>query len=198
MYNLICQIYKDNYFPTGGPLRVDKGQWVIYHLINDGEAYSMFNIGDKVSYPLYGAGIIEAIEEKHILQQKKRYYVLKFAVGGMKVLVPVEAADVVGLRFILEKTECQKVMDLITKEHLNDDSLNWNRRYRENMDKLKTGNIFEVASVVKGLMRRHREKGLSSGEKRMMNQSLQILVSELSLSTGEDPGILRDKINDIV
>ena len=66
------------------------------------------------------------------------------------------------------------------------------------MEKLKTGNIYEVAEVVKGLLRRHREKGLSSGEKRMMNQSLQILVSELSLSSGEDPDDLREKINSIV
>lgn len=158
----------------------------------------MFNIGDKVSYPLYGAGIIEAIEEKHILQQIKRYYVLKFAVGGMKVLVPVDSADVVGLRLIIDKEECKKVMDLITKEHANDDSLNWNRRYRDNMEKLKTGNIYEVASVVKGLIKRNREKGLSSGEKRMMNQSLQILISELSLSSGEEPNMLRVKIGDIV
>ena len=158
----------------------------------------MFSIGDKVSYPLYGAGIIEAIEEKHILQQIKRYYVLKFAVGGMKVLIPVDSADAVGLRFIIDKEESKKVMDLITKEQANDDSLNWNRRYRDNMERLKTGNIFEVASVVKGLMKRHREKGLSSGEKRMMNQALQILISELSLSSGEEPNILRAKISDIV
>ena len=64
----------------------------------------------------------------------------------MKVLVPIDAADVVGLRFIIEKHECEKVMDLITKDHPYDDALNWNRRYRENMDKLKTGNIYEVAS----------------------------------------------------
>ena len=158
----------------------------------------MFNIGDKVSYPLYGAGVIEAIEEKHILQQIKRYYVLKFAVGGMKVLVPVDAAGFVGLRFIIKKDECKKVMDLIIQETSNEDSLNWNRRYRDNMEKLKTGNIYEVAEVVKGLLRRHKEKGLSSGEKRMMNQSLQILVSELSLSSGEDPAIVREKISNIV
>jgi len=158
----------------------------------------MFQIGDKVSYPLYGAGIIEAIEEKHILQQVKRYYVLKFAVGGMKVLIPVDSASLVGLRYIIEKNECLEVMDLITKEHSNDDTLNWNRRYRENMEKLKSGNIYEIATVVKGLMRRHREKGLSSGEKRMMDQAMQILVSELSLSSGEDPEILRGRIINIV
>ena len=82
----------------------------------NGVAYYMFSIGDKVSYPLYGAGVIEAIEEKHILQQIKRYYVLKFAVGGMKVLVPVDAADFVGLRFIIKKDECEKVMDIIIQD----------------------------------------------------------------------------------
>ncbi len=155
----------------------------------------MFNIGDKVAYPLYGAGIIEAIEEKHILQQIKRYYVLKFAVGGMKVLIPVDAAGFVGLRLIIHKDECGKVMDIITREGQNGHTSNWNRRYRENMDKLKTGDIFEVAEVVKGLLRRNKEKGLSSGEKRMMNQSLQILISELSLSSGEDPLLLREQIS---
>jgi len=158
----------------------------------------MFEIGDKVSYPLYGAGVIEAIEEKHILQQIKRYYVLKFAVGGMKVLVPVDAASTVGLRFIIDRAECSRVLDLITGESINDDSANWNRRYRENLEKLKTGNIYEVASVVKSLMRRQKEKGLSSGEKRMMNQSLEILVSELSLTSGEDPSSLRERLNSII
>ena len=158
----------------------------------------MYSIGDKVSYPLYGAGIIEAIEEKHILQQIKRYYVLKFAVGGMKVLVPVDAADMVGLRFIIDKSEYESVLDLITSESQNDDSQNWNRRYRENMEKLKTGNIYEVASVVKGLMHRHKGKGLSSGEKRMMNQSMQILISELALTSGEDPTALKSRIFSIV
>jgi CarD family transcriptional regulator len=163
--------------------------------MNGEAAYEMFSIGDKVSYPLYGAGIIEAIEEKHILQQIKRYYVLKFAVGGMKVLIPVDAAGFVGLRFIIRKDECKKVLDMITRGAQGEDSLNWNRRYRENMEKLKTGDIYEVAEVVKGLLRRNKEKGLSSGEKRMMNQSLQILVSELSLSSGEDPLLLRDRIS---
>jgi CarD family transcriptional regulator len=158
----------------------------------------MYNIGDKVAYPLYGAGIIEAIEEKHILQQIKRYYVLKFAVGGMKVLVPVDAADSIGLRFIIGRGEYDRVLKMITDENANCDPGNWNRRYRGNMEKLKTGNIYEVASVVKGLMRRHKEKGLSSGEKRMMNQSLQILISELALSSGEDPLALRERIYNII
>lgn len=158
----------------------------------------MFTIGDKVSYPLYGAGVIEAIEEKHIMQQIKRYYVLKFAVGGMKVLVPVDTANSVGLRMIIEKSEYDRVIAMITGEDPGSDAQNWNRRYRGNMEKLKTGNIFEVASVVKTLMKRHKEKGLSSGEKRMMNQSLQILVSELALTSGEDPLTLREKIYNII
>lgn len=157
----------------------------------------MFTVGDKVSYPLYGAGVIQAIEEKRILQQKKRlYYVLRFKANGMKVLVPVDSATSVGLRFIIDGNEYVKVMDILTKEGPDDDTQNWNRRYRENMEKLKTGNIYEVAAVVKGLMKRNKEKGLSSGEKRMMNQSLQILVSELALSSGEDPVILKEKILD--
>jgi len=154
----------------------------------------MFEIGDKVSYPMHGAGVIENIEEKLILDDIRKYYALRFADGVMKVLIPVETAMNIGLRSIIEPDHAKKVLDLIYTGECPKDNSNWNKRLRENQDKLKTGDIFEVASVVKGLKFRMSDKGLSSGEKRMMNQSLQILVSELSLSLDQDPIALKEQI----
>jgi len=154
----------------------------------------MFQIGDKVSYPMHGAGIIEAIEEKLILDVARKYYCLRFADGVMKVLIPVETAMNIGLRSIIGPAHAQQVLELIFSGECPEDNSNWNKRLRENQDKLKSGDIFEVARVVKGLKFRMCEKGLSSGEKRMMNQSMQILVSELSLSLEQDPISLKEQI----
>ena len=98
----------------------------------------MYNIGDKVVYPMHGAGVIDKIEERHILNETKSYYVLKFQVGGMKVMVPVDNVEKSGLRKVITKSEYEKVMKSFQEDAEVEDSSNWNRRYRENMDKIKT------------------------------------------------------------
>ncbi len=154
----------------------------------------MFQIGDRVSYPMHGAGVIESIEEQQVLDENKCYYALKFADGIMKVLIPVETAVQAGLREIVAPDRAKIVLKMLFAEGVIEDTMSWNKRLRENQDKLRTGDIFEVANVVKGLKWRMDKKGLSSGEKRMMNQSLQILVSELSLSLNTDPIALKEQI----
>ena len=121
----------------------------------------MFEIGDRVAYPMHGAGIVELIEEKEILGQLQRYYVLRFALGGMKVMVPVEGKDI-GLRAIIGKEEGMKGLEFLSQP-CGEECDNWNRRYRENLEKMRTGSIFDTAEVVRALSHRDKEKGLSTG-----------------------------------
>ncbi len=140
----------------------------------------MFSVGDRVVYPMHGAGVIESIEEKVILGAKKRYYVMKLPLGEMKVLIPTDNISQVGLRGVIEKEEVSQVM-IVLKGDQPELSSNWNRRYRNHLEKIKSGDIFEVAEVVRNLMLRDREKGLSTGESKMLDTARQILISELIL-----------------
>jgi len=142
----------------------------------------LFNIGDKVVYPMHGAGVIESIEEKEVLGEKRQYYILRLPVGDMKVMIPISNCDGVGLRSVVTRDEVQKVFKIL-KGQGSTMSTNWNRRYRANLDKIKSGNIYEVAEVVRNLIQRDKEKGLSSGEKKMLENARQILISELVLAT---------------
>ncbi len=117
----------------------------------------LFQVGDKIVYPMHGAGVIEAIEEKEILGEKQQYYVIKMPIGNMQVMVPVEKASTLGVR---------PVVDMLTMENIllgfhhegSEQSLPWNERYRINTDKMGTGDIQEAAEVVRDLMRRNEEK----------------------------------------
>lgn len=142
-----------------------------------------YNIGDKVVYPMHGAGVIEAIEEKEILGQCKDYYIMKMPMGNMKVMIPMSNVDEIGIREIVEESVADDVL-LALQSYNEDENTNWNKRYRENMIKIKTGDIYEVAHVVKMLMSRDKCKGLSTGERKMLSNAKQILISELVLSKG--------------
>src|SRR5699024_88654 len=140
----------------------------------------MFNVGDKIVYPMHGAGTIDAIEEKDILGEKHNYYIIKMP-GEVKVMVPTDKAEEVGVRNVINKDEAAKVMSVLG-ENETEMSQKWNKRYRDNMDKMKSGDIYEVADVVRNLSFKQKEKGLSTGEKKMLNNAKQILVSELVLA----------------
>lgn len=141
----------------------------------------MFNIGDRVVYPMHGAGVIEAIEEREILGRRKQYYIMKLPIGDMQVMIPVDGVEEVGLREVISQDDMERVLDVLGGERTNM-STNWNRRYRANAEKLRSGNIFEVAEVVRNLTLREREKGLSTGERKMLDNAKQILVSEVVLA----------------
>lgn len=145
----------------------------------------MFNVGDKVVYPMHGAGIIEAIEEKEIMGTTKKYYIMKMPIGEMKVMIPLDNVSNIGLRQIIDDEGVNKVFTILREQH-SIISTNWNRRYRMNMEKIKSGSIFNVAEVVRNLMIRDRDKGLSTGERKMLESAKQILVSELVLAKGID------------
>ncbi len=140
----------------------------------------MFNIGDKVVYPMHGAGIIEGIEEKEYLGRSQRYYILRLPIKEMKVMLPTDNVKQLGLRDIVENTIIPEVLTVLAAKQ-SEMSSNWNRRYRENMEKVKTGDIHDVAAVVRDLQLMDRTRGLSTGERKMLSNSKQILVSELAL-----------------
>lgn len=130
---------------------------------------------------MHGAGVIESIEEKEILGEKKRYYIMRIPIGDMKVMIPMNNVSEIGLRQVVDEKEIDHVMDIL-KNHQKDNTANWNRRYRANLDKMKSGDIYEIADVVRNLMLRDQEKGLSTGEKKMLENAKQILISELVLA----------------
>ncbi len=142
----------------------------------------MFKIGDKVVYPMHGAGVIEAIEEKEVLGERRKYYILRLPVGDMKVMIPTSNGKEIGLRGVIDQEDVHKVFHIL-RQHATAMSTNWNRRYRANLEKIKSGNIYEVAEVVRNLVKRDQEKGLSSGERKMLENARQILISELVLAT---------------
>jgi CarD family transcriptional regulator len=158
---------------------------------------SMFSIGDKIVYPMHGAGVIESIEEREILGEKKSYYVMKMPVGDMKVMIPVGNANGVGIRGVIGRVDADAVFKCL-EDGTCEQNANWNKRYRENMVKIKSGNVFEVADVVRSLVQRERMRGLSTGERKMLNSAKQILVSELVLAKNLPPteveNIIKTKI----
>lgn len=156
----------------------------------------MFNLGDKVVYPMHGAGVIESMESKEVLGVTKNYFVLKMPIGEMKLMIPVDNVNNIGLRNIIDEDSVERVINILKQGAILNDS-NWNKRYRDNMLKMKTGDIFEVAQVVRDLTFRDREKGLSTGEKKMLVSAKQMITSEIALATNEDGnGVLEylDKI----
>lgn len=146
----------------------------------------MFQIGDLVCYPMHGVGVVEAIEERSILGEQTQYYMLRFVMGRMTAMVPVATAESVGLRALVDEEVCAKVVDYLKSDDVMDESDNWNQRYRDNLDKLRIGDIFSVAEVVKCLIRRDREKGLSAGERKMYLTARQVLLAELTASSGKE------------
>ena len=140
----------------------------------------MFNVGDKIVYPMHGAGTIDSIEEKDILGEKQSYYILRMP-GEVKVMIPTAKAEAVGVRNVIDKQSAEKVICILEQDETLMDK-NWNKRYRDNMEKMKSGDIYQVADVVRNLSFKQKEKGLSTGEKKMLNNAKQILVSELVLA----------------
>ena len=157
----------------------------------------MFNVGDKIVYPMHGAGTIDSIEEKNILGENQAYYIIKMP-GEVKVMVPTAKAEQIGVRSVIGKEEAEKVISILGEDET-EMSQNWNKRYRDNMEKMKSGDVYEIADVVRNLAFKQKEKGLSTGEKKMLSNAKQILVSELVLaehaSQEEVEELIENKIN---
>ena len=152
----------------------------------------MFNIGDKVVYPMHGAGVIQDIEEKNILGEKTSYYIIKMP-GEVKVMVPTSKAKEMGVRDIINGETASKVFKVL-ETNCTEMSMNWNKRYRDNMEKMKSGDIYEIADVVRNLSFKQKEKGLSTGEKKMLINAKQILVSELTLAENSQKEQIEEEV----
>ena len=141
----------------------------------------MYQQGDRIVYPLYGAGVIEALEEKEIDGEIQTYYVLHIPVGNLKIMISAAKADSLGVRYVYDKEELGNIIASVLDMPI-DMPDNWNQRYKENMERIKSGNMTEVALVFRNLLLRERERGLSTAEKKMMTTTKQIILSELILS----------------
>ena len=141
----------------------------------------MFQVGDKIVHPMHGAGIIDGITTRKINGVVRDYYILKLPVGGMLVMVPTESSTEIGMRPVMDADEADRIMNALSDIEVDVDP-NWNRRYRENMLRLKSGDLLEVARVMKTLMLRDGERGLSTGERKMLHSAKQLLISEIVMS----------------
>jgi CarD family transcriptional regulator len=157
----------------------------------------MYNIGDRLVYPMHGAGIIEAIEEKEVLDEKRFYYVMKMPVSDVKVMIPVNNTEEIGIREVSSIDIAREVLDKFIQTEA-DTASNWNKRYRENMEKIRSGDLFDIAYVAKTLMLKEKMKGLSMGERKMLSSTKQILVSELVIALDTTADELMEKLANIV
>ena len=136
----------------------------------------MYLVGDKVVHPMHGAGIIEGIAEERVSGRKANYYVFRMPVGGLVLKIPTENCGSIGVRALSSAEEIGEVLRRIPEMDV-DMTANWNHRYRENMQRIKSGDLLEVARVIKGLMWRDAQRGLSNGERKMLHTAKQILTN---------------------
>ena len=158
----------------------------------------MFRKGDTVVHPEHGAAVIQELREKEFLGEKRTYLVLRVAYGDLTLLIPVDSTEQVGLRQVVSKNEVKKVLKVLTEDE-SSMAANWSRRFKNNMEKLHSGDPYQVAEVLRNLAIREREKGLSAGEKRMILKARQILISELSHATAkteDEAEIMIDEVLD--
>jgi CarD family transcriptional regulator len=144
-----------------------------------------FEVGDNVVYPHHGAGVVLKKETKDLLGEKRDYLTINILHNNMTVMVPCENATQAGLRRVIDEEQVKKVIGVLTDE-VSEMPKNWNRRFKHNREKIKTGDVYELAEVVRNLAIREWEKGLSTGEKQMYTRAKQILASEFMYALDKD------------
>jgi len=141
----------------------------------------IFHVGDQIAHPMHGAGTIDSIVSRRMNGVNREYYELRLPAGDMRVMIPVDSLEEIGVRPIISAEEAESIWEMLPTLEVEMTS-NWNQRYRENMLRIKSGDLLAVASVVKGLFMRDRQRSLSTGERKMLHNAKQILLSELVLS----------------
>jgi CarD family transcriptional regulator len=157
----------------------------------------MFEIGDKAVYPGHGVGVIEAIESKQILGKKQVFYILRILdngmTNGMTIMIPRDHVETVRLRGVIRKVDVAKVIHILKDRDVTIDNQTWNRRYREYMEKINTGSIYEIAEVLRDLHLLRVEKELSFGERKIMDMAKNLLVKELAIARDvKESDVLRE------
>lgn len=158
----------------------------------------MYEVGNKVVYPMHGVGVISKIEDKEILGETQQYYILKLSMTDMTVMIPTGKAEELGLRRVISTNEIDKVMDVLKQECPEEVDDNWKTRYMTNQGKIKSGSIFELAEVVRNLYNRNCKKELSTSEKRLFDNALQLMIDEIALSKSIDKVEVEHKISEIL
>ncbi|MCA1711892.1 MAG: CarD family transcriptional regulator [Actinobacteria bacterium] len=153
-----------------------------------------FNVGDTVIYPHHGAAVIEKVEKREMRGEKRDYFVLRLTYGDLTVMVPSDSLEDVGVRNVVSKKEVEKVLDVLRQPEGKSPG-NWSRRFKANYEKLRSGDIYLVAEVVRNLATRETEKGLSAGEKRMLTKAKQILLSELAVAIKKNEEKAEELVN---
>ena len=156
-----------------------------------------FDVGDKVVYPHHGAATIEKREKKEAFGKKQEYLVLRLAYGDLTLMVPADNAEEIGLRDVINDEEVEEVFAVLRKKEARMPT-NWSRRFKNHVEKLKSGDIYQVAEVVRNLTIREKDKGLSAGEKRMLGKARQILVSELTFALKLDEETAEEKLDEVL
>ncbi len=151
----------------------------------DGGILLEFQVGDRVVYPSHGSGTIENIEKRTVLGEENEYLTVGLKASDMKVYIPVDEAENIGLRKVVDQETINECLELLSADTTKM-STNWNRRFRANTEKVKTGDIFEVAEVVRNLTVRENERGLATSERKMLDETREILCSEIALSLDVD------------
>ncbi len=145
-----------------------------------------FKVGDKAVYPGQGVGEVLGIEHKEVAGQRQSFYVLRILDNGMKIMIPINKVGSVGLREIIDDAAVKKVYSILREKGVSVDATTWNRRYREYMEKIKTGSVFEIAEVLRDLYLLKSDKDLSFGERKMLDTARSLLIKELSLAKNCD------------
>ena len=143
-----------------------------------------FRVGDKAVYPAHGVAEITGIERREISGSEQTFYILRILENGMRIMVPMNNASAVGLRAVVGKAEIKEVYDILRSKEVSVDGQTWNRRYREYMEKIKTGSVFEIAEVLRDLSLLKFDKDLSFGERKMLDTAKSLLVKELAVAKG--------------
>ncbi|THB80556.1 MAG: CarD family transcriptional regulator [Desulfobacteraceae bacterium] len=156
-----------------------------------------FAKGDLAVYPAHGVGCIESIESKEINGQNMDFYMMKIVENGMVIMIPTSNVESVGLREVIPETEVNEVYKVMKGKAQNTDNQTWNRRYREYMDKIKTGSIYDVAEVFRDLFQLKLEKDLSFGERKLLDTAQNLLVQELSTAKDLDEKAMMQEIENL-
>ena len=146
----------------------------------------MFKVGDLAVYPAQGVGVIEAIENREVLGNKQMFYVMRIMGNGMKIMIPTDSAQSVGLRELISEKEIPKIYEILKNKNVTIDKQTWNKRYREYLEKIKTGSVFEIARVLRDLFILKSDKNLSFGERKMMDTAKNLLIKEISIASNSE------------
>jgi CarD family transcriptional regulator len=144
-----------------------------------------YSVGDTVVYPHHGAGIIESTQQRELHGKTCDYFVLRMTYGDLTLLIPAASCHEVGVRDVVSGAEVERVLDVL-RDTRGEKKGSWSRRFKENFEKLRSGDVFQVAEVVRNLTIRGADGGLSAGERRMLSNAKQLLLSELSVAIGKD------------